>query len=133
VAISAYVAAGIAGSSMTKTGWAAFRLGVSGFLVPFAFVYSQALLLMGPIQDIILATITALLGTFALSVSMEGYWLENAGIVQRVLAFGAACLLIVPGWKTDLMGLGLLAVVFVWQLALRRARAKARKGADAAA
>ena len=49
VAISAYVAAGIAGAPMAKTGWTAFRLGISSFLVPFAFVYSQALLLMGPL------------------------------------------------------------------------------------
>ncbi len=133
VAISAYVAAGIAGAPMAKTGWTAFRLGASGFLVPFAFVYSQALLLMGPLQDIILAAITALIGCFALSVSMEGYWLENANFVQRIMAFAAACLLIVPGWKTDLMGLGLLAVVFLWQLALRRARLRAGKAAGAAA
>ena len=129
VAISAYIAAGIAGASMTKTGWTAFRLGISGFLVPFAFVYSQALLLMGPLPDIILATITALIGCFALSVSMEGYWLENANIIQRILAFGAAVLLIIPGWVTDLIGLSLLAVVFIWQLALRRARLAGQKPA----
>ena len=131
VAISAYVAAGIAGASMTKTGWTAFRLGLSGFLVPFAFVYSQALLLMGPLPDIILATVTSLIGVFALSVSLEGYWLENANIVQRILAFGASILLIIPGWKTDLIGLALLVVVFIWQLALRRARVASQKPASA--
>ncbi len=132
VAISAYVAAGIAGASMTRTGWTAFRLGFSSFLVPFAFVYSQALLLMGPLPEVILATVTSLIGIFALSVAMEGYWLEPANMVQRVLAFGASILLVVPGWKTDLIGLALLAAVLIWQLALRRTQVLARGSAGGA-
>jgi len=122
VAISAYVAAGIAGAPMAKTGWTAFRLGFSSFLIPFAFIYSQALLLMGPLPEIVLATATAVAGIFALSVAMEGFWLEKANMVQRMLCFSAAVVLIIPGWKTDLPGLALLTVVFLWQLALRRKR-----------
>lgn len=124
VAISAYVAAGIAGAPMAKTGWTAFRLGFSSFLIPFAFVYSQALLLMGPLPEILLATATAVTGIFALSVSMEGFWLEKANMVQRALCFAAAVVLIVPGWKTDLPGLALLTMVFLWQLTLRRKRVR---------
>jgi TRAP transporter 4TM/12TM fusion protein len=133
VAISAYVAAGIAGAPMAKTGWTAFRLGISSFLIPFAFVYSQALLLMGPLAKVLLATVTSVIGIFSLSVSMEGFWLEKANIVQRVLAFAAAVVLIIPGWRTDLIGLALLSVVIIWQLALRRERGKARGRAGASA
>ena len=38
VAMSAYVASGIAGSDQTKTGLMAVRLGLIGFIIPFFFL-----------------------------------------------------------------------------------------------
>ena len=46
-AVTAFAAANIAGADMFATGIEAFRLGIAGFLVPFAFVYHQELLLKG--------------------------------------------------------------------------------------
>ncbi len=46
-AVTAFAAANIAGADMFATGIEAFRLGIAGFFVPFAFVYHQELLLRG--------------------------------------------------------------------------------------
>jgi len=46
-AITAFAAANLAGSEMMSTGVEAFKLGIAGFLVPFAFVFQPALLLQG--------------------------------------------------------------------------------------
>ena len=115
VAISAYVAAGIANAPMTKTGWTAFRLGLASFLIPFSFVYSGELLLIGSPLSIIFSIITALIGVYALAVGCEGYWSTSLSIFQRALAFVAAIVLIVPEWHSDLIGIGCLGVLYIWQ------------------
>ena len=45
VAMSAYVASGIAGSDQTKTGLMAVRLGLIGFIIPFFFLDNPVLLI----------------------------------------------------------------------------------------
>ncbi|HVM45916.1 MAG TPA: TRAP transporter fused permease subunit, partial [Candidatus Thermoplasmatota archaeon] len=47
VALSAYAASGIAGSDQFRTGIEAFKISTNKFLVPFAFVYQPAFLLLG--------------------------------------------------------------------------------------
>jgi TRAP transporter 4TM/12TM fusion protein len=133
VAISAYVAAGIARAPMAKTGWTAFRLGLTSFIVPFAFVYSQTLLLMGPPLRIIIACITALFGVYALAIGLEGYWTRRLNILQRMLAIGAAIVTIVPGWKTDLIGIAAMVLVFFWHRLAGPAAAPGGKDAAARA
>ncbi len=120
VAISAYVAAGIAKAPMAKTGWTAFRLGLASFIVPFAFVYSQTLLLIGHPFDIIISVITALIGVYALAIGLEGYWSFPLNILQRSAAITAAVLTIFPGWQTDLLGVACLAILYIWQRFLRK-------------
>jgi TRAP-type uncharacterized transport system fused permease subunit len=115
VAISAYVAAGIAKAPMAKTGWIAFRLGLASFIVPYAFVYSQRLLLIGDPFRIVVAVLSGLIGVYALAVASEGYWSRHLNAIQRVIALGAAVVMIVPGWQTDVIGIAALAMVFVWQ------------------
>jgi TRAP-type uncharacterized transport system fused permease subunit len=44
VALAAYAAAGLAGSSPLRTGATAMGLAIGGFLVPFAFIYDPSLL-----------------------------------------------------------------------------------------
>ena len=51
VALAAYAAASIADSSPNKTGFAACRLGVLAFIVPFAFCYDPGLILQGVLTE----------------------------------------------------------------------------------
>lgn len=120
VAISAYVAAGIAKAPMAKTGWIAFRLGLASFIVPYAFVYSQSLLLIGTPFRIVIAIASALVGVYALAVASEGYWSRPLNLIQRGIALTAAVLMIVPHWQTDIIGVAALAFVFVWQKFLQK-------------
>ena len=46
VALAAYTAASIADSGILRTGFAAFRFAILGFLLPFLFVYKPALLML---------------------------------------------------------------------------------------
>jgi TRAP transporter 4TM/12TM fusion protein len=115
VALAAYAAAGIAKSDLWETGWQAFFLGIAGFLVPFAFVFNQALLISGPISEIIWTCGTLMVGVFALATSVVGYFRRAALVWERVSLFAAACLLITPEFYTDLIGFAILIGIFFIQ------------------
>lgn len=115
VAVAAYAAAGLADSSPMKTGWQAFRIAIPSFIIPFVFVLSPALLLQGSLIDIILVVTTAIFGVICMSTCMEGFLLRNMNIVERVLAFVAGILLILPFNSTILPGFAILAGLYLLQ------------------
>ena len=123
VAPAAYVAAGIAKSPMNKTAFTASKMALVSYIVPFMFVYGEALLWIGKPMDIILACLTAFIGVYALAIAIIGYWQTGLNILQRAMALVGALLLIKPGIQTDIVGLSLLVALYIWQRTLRRKRA----------
>lgn len=115
VALASYAGAGIAGESPSKVGWTAFRLGITGFIVPYIFVYSPVLLLQtDEYFSAILAFITAVLGVFALGTAVVGYFIDHTRLFERLLLLACSFTLIFAGLWTDLAGIALLlAVVFL--------------------
>jgi TRAP transporter 4TM/12TM fusion protein len=116
VAPGAFVAAGIAGADMMKTAWMACRLGLVVYILPYMFVYNNALLLKGDVGEIVLSAVTAFIGVYALACGIQGYMFRPAKLYERVLFFVAALALIKPGWISDLVGLG----IFVGLILLQR-------------
>ena len=127
VALAAYVGAGLAGAKSSEVGWTAFKLALAGFIVPFFFVYSPAMLLIADsTTQIIWAAVTGLAGTALLAVGVEGYLTIKLPLWLRPVFVIAALLLISPGITTDVAGVALTA--FGWlciQLLKRRNVAKA--------
>lgn len=111
VAMASYAAASVAKDDPMKLGIAAWRLGLSGYILPFIFIFSPELLMLGEPLAIIQAAITAAIGVFALSLSLEGFFKYQINIVFRVLLFGAALLMIISGIVTDLIGLGIIVAI----------------------
>ncbi len=115
VAMAVYAATGLSRSRLWDTGWAAVKLGATGYIVPFMFAFSPALLMIGAWSNIGLATVTALVGVTCLAGSLHGYYLGRAAMWERVLLFGAAIALIKPGAVTDIVGGVTLALVLLSQ------------------
>ncbi|MEM2491740.1 MAG: TRAP transporter permease, partial [Candidatus Bathyarchaeia archaeon] len=115
-ALSAYAGAEIAGADFLETAMIAMKLSVVAFLAPFMFAFSPQLLLIGPINEVLIAFITALIGTVALAAGVEGWLLTRANVVERILLVAAALGLIHYGLYTDLIGMGLFAAVFIIQM-----------------
>jgi TRAP-type uncharacterized transport system fused permease subunit len=113
--LSPFAAAGIAGSPPMATAWQAMRLGAVLYIVPFMFIYSPALLAMGSLPKIVLATLTAGVGIFCLAAGLQGWLRRAATPVERALLLGAAAALISPGLYTDLAGVGLLGIALALQ------------------
>lgn len=120
VAMSAYVAAGIAGSDQTKTGLWAVRLGLIGFLIPFFFLNNPILLLGVASESNLSATLwavtTALIGTTSLVMGMEGWILRRASVVERLILVTSAPFLLLPGMYSDVIGIGGLSGVLLYQI-----------------
>jgi TRAP-type uncharacterized transport system fused permease subunit len=85
------------------------------------FVFGPALLMIGSWERILLATVTATIGVTALAASLHGYFLRPTRLWERFFLFGAALLLIKPGWITDLVGVALLGAVVISQQASKAA------------
>ena len=118
VALAAYAAAGVARCNPTKTGIFAFKLSLSGFILPFMFVYNPVLLMQGNWLEIIQSLITALLGIYSLSSALEGFVFKwNANKAERFVLLASALLLIVPGTLTDVIGLAVLVGIFLLKTA----------------
>ena len=121
VALAVYAATGISRAALWETGWAAVKLGATGYIVPFMFVFSPSLLMIGSWWRVSFAIFTALIGVTCLAGSLHRYFLNHITHWERVVLFVAAFALIKPGWLTDLVGFALLLVVLVTQY-LRKIR-----------
>jgi len=115
VAMAVYAAAGIGGSNVWKTGIQAVRIGATGFVVPFMFVYGPSLLLIGSLGEVLTTILSASLGVILLSGGLMGWFMGETRRWQQVVLVAAAILLIKPGLVTDLMGVGLVVLVGLWQ------------------
>lgn len=118
VALASYAAAGVARCNPTKTGIYAFKLSLSGFILPFMFVYNPVLLMQGETLEIIWSVTTALVGIYSLSAALEKFifkWEINN--VERVILLASALLLIDPGLLTDAIGFVVLGAVLMIKIA----------------
>ncbi len=118
-AITAFAAANLAGSEMMSTGIEAFKLGIAGFLVPFAFVFQPALLLQGSWLEVMKAFVLTALGVVCLAAALIGFvWGPLRG-TQRALLMIAAVLLVFPTGGMELLGLGMAGGTVAWARARR--------------
>ena len=118
VAVAAYTAATIAGAPAMKTGFEAAKLGFAAYIIPFMLVLHPALLLLGDVSllESVLSMLTAAAGLTCMAASFEGWLLRRASILQRILLFAAGVFLVAPElWPWGGIGIGLLAVVTLWQ------------------
>ncbi len=116
VALAAYAGSAIARSNPLKTGVQATKLAIAAFIIPYIFALNPSLLLIGsePL-DIILVTLTALAGMTGVAAATEGYIFAKMNPLIRIVSLIGGLMLIIPGIYTDLGGLALLSIAFVFQ------------------
>ena len=112
VALTTYAAAGIAKSNPWNTGWEAVKIGLASFIVPYMFIYTPELLLIGSWPRIVGCIATAAIGIVALSAAVQGYLLKPAVTWERIVLAIAALLLIHPDITLGLFGVAGIALVF---------------------
>ncbi len=119
VALAAYAAASIAGADPVRTGNTAFRLAAAKALVPFVFAYAPVMLIVTDDfawLPFVTTTLGCALGVLSLAVALTGFLADRLRLWERLLAGGAALLLVAPGVPSGALGLLLLTPVAWRQL-----------------
>jgi TRAP transporter 4TM/12TM fusion protein len=116
VALAAYAAAGISGANLWTTGILSFMIAIPGFLIPYAFVFDQGLLLQGDPLHIAQVVTTATIGVVVFSVAAGGYAFGPLARPARVALLCFSPLLIAPEPVTDLVGGIGVAFVLAYQV-----------------
>lgn len=117
VAVAAYAGAGISGGNPNSTGFAATKLAVAAYLVPFVFMYRPGLILEDTPFQIVWATFMAVIAVWALAGGIEGHLLKPINsILHRALLLSAAIILLYPATWSDVAGLAVVGGTVVLQL-----------------
>ena len=121
VALAAYAGAAIAQANPMKTAFTATKLAIGAFIVPYVFALNPAMLFIDTTAgEVILICITSFVGIFGVSSALEGYFLHHMKWYERIVCAVGGLLLIYPGLVTDVIGLGMVAVVLVAQILTRK-------------
>jgi TRAP transporter 4TM/12TM fusion protein len=96
VAIGAFAAANLAGADPMRTGFTAMALGWTVFVLPFLFVFSNTLLLVGDPWLIALDCATAVAGVWLVSAATMGYARRPLDWPGRVYCALAGLFLMLP-------------------------------------
>lgn len=124
IGIGAFFAAAIAKASPMATAWESMRFGWTAYIIPFLFVFSPSLLMVGQPGEIVLAVVTAVIGVYAISAAFVGWLHGPTGPMKRLLlGLSGVALLLPPGvggaqtiW---INGAGLAGLAMLWLLGRR--------------
>ena len=142
VCIASYAAASIGKTDPIKTGWEGMRLCAIAYVVPFLFVFSPSLLLIGHWYIVLLSVMTAVVGAVLLAIGLVGYLFRPVGVIKRILFVFAAVGLLMPvhsgvfaalTWASNGIALGLAVFLVLVEWLARSPRARtpnAALGAD---
>jgi len=124
VALAALAAAPIAKENPDKIGWEAMRIALAGYVIPFIFVYSPALMLqagdpmaakLGFTGAVALATFKALVAIILFGMVAIGFLFTRLTLIERIVGLGAALCLLGDFPYSDTLGFALTAALMVWQ------------------
>jgi TRAP transporter 4TM/12TM fusion protein len=138
VAVASFAAASIAKADPFRTGFTAMRFGWAAYIVPFLFVYSPELILIGRPEKIAFDIVTAFAGIWMISAGFVGYALLPLGALARWgFVVAGACLLIPLSFFSHALYLNIAGAVaagllLAWQMRLRT-RGRPAVSADPAA
>ncbi|ADG70898.1 TRAP transporter permease [Brachyspira murdochii] len=121
VALAAMAGAAIAKSDPLKTGIEATKLSIGAFIIPYMFIFNPDILMINTtISDIIPILITSLIGMFGVSAGLEGYVFRKCKPYERILFIIAGLLSIYPEVYSDIIGIGVIAILVIIQIITKR-------------
>ena len=121
VALAAMAGAAIAKSDPLKTGIEATKLSIGAFIIPYMFIFNPDILMINTtIADIIPILITSLIGMFGVSAGLEGYVFRKCKPYERILFIIAGLLSIYPEVYSDIIGIGIIAILVIIQIITKR-------------
>lgn len=140
-ALSPFAAAAICKGDPYKTTMQTWKYVAPAILVPFMFVLGDqgtSLLLMGSTSALANAdwvqiawiTFTATIGIVCLAGGLQGWFIEQAGAVERAVLVLSGVALTYPANEADLLGFGGFGLVLAYQWFKHRRRAMSKASAS---
>jgi TRAP transporter 4TM/12TM fusion protein len=128
VSVASYAAASIAKANPMSVGLVAFRLALAGFVCGFGYLYTPALMMQGPVHEILAQTAVYLIGLTIMAAGMFGYFRDHLPMSVRLVIIPAALVLVLGHefnvWLRVALELGLAAILWALPaLGVRRAPA----------
>lgn len=116
LALSAFAAAGLAGTPPFRTAFWSMRIAVVAYVVPFLFVYNPALIWKGSWFDVLVSFIQGVIACVALGNAIMGYMADRKlNILFRGVLLLATGLLFHPDIVTGVIAIALIAGTFAFQ------------------
>ena len=115
IATAALVASRMADADYMETGWQAVKIGITGFLIPFAFIYHTELLMNGSVGSILFTCLMSVLGVTAIAIVSEKWFLTKVNVWERIVFLICGALMFWPEHITSIIGLVLFAVMVIEQ------------------
>lgn len=123
VALAAMAGAAIAKADPLKSGINASKLAIAAFLIPYIFVMNPQLLMLNSTwYQTVQIVVTSLVGMIGVGMCLEKFWSCKLNILQQLLALAGGLMLIYPETVTDIIGIGLVGGIIVWQHFQKRAK-----------
>lgn len=112
VAVASYAAAGIAEENPVKLGLTAVKIGITGFILPFAFALNPDYITFHFDIQTLMTWLSGLVVAYSLAIAFQGYVEKKITLVERAVYLGIICLVIVPNFWSSLTGIVLFAAFY---------------------
>lgn len=131
VAMAAFAAASIAKADPMRVGFVSVRFGWIAYVIPFLFVLSPTLILIGEAEAVAFAVVTALGGVWLASIAMAGYGAAELNRFERALFGLAGLMMLTPAGLfegaiyLDIVGIGVGVLLVAREFYFKRSRSAA--------
>jgi TRAP transporter 4TM/12TM fusion protein len=132
IALAAFAAASLSRADPMETGFAAMRMGWVAYIIPFLFVLSPSLLMIGEPWKILLNVCTASAGVYIASVAIVGYFTRPLGPALRALLAAGGLAAVFPDTAIGAGGVIDLAGILLGSGILAREYLETRRLSDRA-
>jgi TRAP-type uncharacterized transport system fused permease subunit len=122
VAPTSFAAAGVAGTDPMRTTNLAFLYSLPSWLVPFLFVYSTEILLMGSVPMIVLRVVTSFIAISCVAIAFQGHLFKALGWFLRLGFLSTGLFLIYPHWVSGIIGYSFLWILLFFHVKATRAQ-----------
>ena len=112
VAVASYAAAGIAEENPMKVGLQAVKLGITGFILPFAFALNPDYITFGWNLQTLLTWISGMVVCYSLAIMLQGYVESRITVLERLAYLAVIVLAITPYMLNSLIGFVLFAALY---------------------
>ena len=120
----------IAKGNAFKTGVNATKLAIAAFLIPYMFALNPKMIMIGgTFLEALPMVCTAIIGLVGIGAGFIGYLNGPVNPLMRLVSLAGGLCLVIPGTLTDIIGIALVAVVYVTNR-LSHKKSVAAAGAD---